>query len=305
MKSVFISYSHEDKEFARKLASDLAARGIRTWLDETEIKVGDSIVQRIEEGIRQSDYILVILSENSIHSTWVQQEIRATLSREVSGANQILIPVVIGEVKLPPFLSHKKYVDLSKPSYYEKGIEAIVRSVYASTEESKPKPTELANVRDLAKEVAKEVAQILTIDPQGKREANPSSKHSDPKLVFVIISFSPDMEPIFEGIQGAGDHHGLRVERVKDVIGDYRITDKVIEMIHQARLIVADLTHERPNVYFELGFARGLGKTVITTAREDTKLHFDVKDWTCTFYNDSRVLERHLRERFAFELGKH
>ena len=75
-------------------------------------------------------------------------------------------------------------------------------------------------------------------------------------------------------------------------------------MIQKARLIVADLTHERPNVYFEVGYARGLGKTVITTAREGTNLHFDVKDWTCTFYNDSRVLERHLQERFAFELGK-
>ncbi len=60
------------------------------------------------------------------------------------------------------------------------------------------------------------------------------------------------MDPIFEGIKAAGEAHGLRVERVKDVLGDYRITNKIIEMIHKARLIVADLTHERPNVYFEL-----------------------------------------------------
>ena len=75
-------------------------------------------------------------------------------------------------------------------------------------------------------------------------------------------------------------------------------------MAHKAYLVVADLTHERPNVYFELGYARGLSKTIITTARDGTPLHFDVKDWTCTFYNDSRVLERHLHERFSFELKR-
>ena len=51
-------------------------------------------------------------------------------------------------------------------------------------------------------------------------------------------------------------------------------------MILSSRLVVADLTHERPNAYFELGYARGLGKTVITIARRDSNIHFDVKDWT-------------------------
>ena len=45
---------------------------------------------------------------------------------------------------------------------------------------------------------------------------------------------------------------GLEVKRVKDVPGDYRITDRIIRMIWEARLIVADLTYERPNVYFEI-----------------------------------------------------
>lgn len=47
----------------------------------------------------------------------------------------------------------------------------------------------------------------------------------------------------------------------------------------------------------------GWVKKIITTARDDTKLHFDVKDWTFTFYNDSRTLENHLKNRFSFELG--
>src|SRR5207247_6823720 len=121
-------------------------------------------------------------------------------------------------------------------------------------------------------------------------------------LVFVSSALRDEMEPIFEGIKDAGAAVGLTVKRVKDVQGDYRITDRVVQMIRQARFVVADLTHERPNVYFELGYARGLGKTVITIMRTGTKAHFDVQDWTYLEYADSRPLERDLVERFRYEL---
>lgn len=122
--------------------------------------------------------------------------------------------------------------------------------------------------------------------------------------VFVITAFRQDMGAAFEGIKAAGEALGLYVERVVDVVGDYRITDQILEMINKSVIVVADLTHERPNVYFELGYARGIGKPVVTIAKQDTNLHFDVKDWTCLFYSDSRVLERDLKARFAKEIEK-
>lgn len=118
------------------------------------------------------------------------------------------------------------------------------------------------------------------------------------------MSFADELEPIFEGIESAAKNLGLEAKRVKDVIGDYRITDKILEMILSCRFIVVDLTYERPNVYFELGYARGLGKTVITIAGRDTKIHFDVKDWTYIPYIDSRILERDLKDRLAYELER-
>jgi len=119
--------------------------------------------------------------------------------------------------------------------------------------------------------------------------------------VFVITSFSPDMEPIFEGIRAAGAKNNLKVARVIDIDEDYKITDKIAEMIDNATLIVADLTHGKQNVYYELAVARTLGKKIITIAREGTKLHFLVRDWNCKFYNDSRVIEEYLTKRFAQE----
>jgi hypothetical protein len=126
----------------------------------------------------------------------------------------------------------------------------------------------------------------------------------DENLIFVIAAFNEESEVIFQGICAAAESHRLVAKRVKDVVGDYRITEQLLNMIRSARLVVCDLSFERPNVYFELGFARGIGKKVITVARKGTILHFDVKDWTCIFYSDSREVERDLRARFEIELRK-
>jgi hypothetical protein len=141
-------------------------------------------------------------------------------------------------------------------------------------------------------------------DPGGDLAVPIQGERLDDKLVFVVSSFAPEMEPSFAAIESAARSVGLRAERVKDVKGDYRITDKIFTMIRQARLIVADLTDERPNVYFELGYARGINKTVITILKEGTSAHFDVQDWTYLKYYDSRPLEHDLVERFKFELQR-
>lgn len=125
----------------------------------------------------------------------------------------------------------------------------------------------------------------------------------DPELVFVMTAFKNDMEPIYEAIAAAVSKYGLTAKRVKDIVGDYRITEKILHVISQAKYVVADLTYERPNVYFELGYARGLGKSVVTTVRKGTMVHCDVKDWTYIEYDDPRTLEHQLVERLKAELG--
>lgn len=310
MKSVFLSHASKDREIARQIASDLQSMGVTVWFDAAEIKVGDTLLEKINEGISNSDFIILLLSKESMKSAWVQNEYRAALVNDPKNIQNRLVPVLIDDsFSMPSDFSEIVYLDLSTPDKYKTGIRQLVKSIgkVQSTGERTKDLQDVIDVGGLAHELAQEVAEILMKQESNQlpiNQAHALTYDEDPCLVFVIISFSSDMEPVFEGIQSAGSFHNLKVERVKDVPGDYRITDKIIEMITKAKIIVADLTHERPNVYFELGYARGLGKTVVTTAREGTKLHFDVKDWTCTTYNDSRVLERHLKERFEFELGQ-
>lgn len=114
-------------------------------------------------------------------------------------------------------------------------------------------------------------------------------------LVFVAMSFEEEMDPIYEGVKNAAKSARLEAKRVKDIQDDDRITDRTFHMIRTSRLVLADLTHERPNIYFELGYARGLGKSVVTIARKGTIIHFNAYDWECIFYVDSRPLEKDLK----------
>ena len=144
----------------------------------------------------------------------------------------------------------------------------------------------------------------IAVDPSARDVVVPE----DEPLVFVITSYLPDMEPTFAAVKSAAQRLGMRAERAKDTTPDRRITDSMLRMIKTARFVVADLTHERPNVYFELGYARGIGKTVITIARRDTAVHVDVRDWSLLEYIDSRPLEQDLvkvfRDLLAAPLGE-
>jgi hypothetical protein len=296
--NVFLSYARSDAPMVERVARDLRSQGVALWMDRQDLIPGDAWLPQIEQAITSADFMLVFISAASLQSNWVRKEYEAAFQRQAKAGGTRLIPVLLERVALPPFLAAIQYVDLTE-SYLE-GMQRLLRALQVVP--VGPRPQEVVDPAKLAREVAGEVAKILGLE--ARSQASPIGQKTDPSLVFVIMAFSPDMEPIFEGIKDAGAAVGLSVKRVKDVQGDYRITDQIVRMIGEARFVVADLSHERPNVYFELGFARGLGKTVITIAREGTPIHFDVKDWTYIPYIDSRILERDLTKRLEFELSE-
>jgi uncharacterized protein YjbI with pentapeptide repeats len=80
--SCFISYSHEDKAFARRLHDTLQGHGIRCWLDEKQLRGGDDILDHVDRGIRLWDKVLLCCSKNSLTSRWVEAEIDKALEKE-------------------------------------------------------------------------------------------------------------------------------------------------------------------------------------------------------------------------------
>jgi uncharacterized protein YjbI with pentapeptide repeats len=80
--SCFISYSHADKSFARRLHDGLQGRGIRCWLDEHQLLPGQDIYDEVDQGIRLWDKVLLCCSKNSLSSWWVDKEIATAFDKE-------------------------------------------------------------------------------------------------------------------------------------------------------------------------------------------------------------------------------
>jgi len=91
--SCFISYSNADERFAKRLHTGLQDHGVRCWFAPESLKIGDKFRSVIDESIRGFDKLLVILSEYSITSTWVEEEVEAALEQERREKRLVLFPV--------------------------------------------------------------------------------------------------------------------------------------------------------------------------------------------------------------------
>jgi len=89
----FLSHSSKDKPFIRQLAADLTREGITVWLDEQMIRVGDSITDKISQGLAESDYFLIALSDNSTQSEWVKKELNQALVTEIEERKVRILPL--------------------------------------------------------------------------------------------------------------------------------------------------------------------------------------------------------------------
>lgn len=110
----FLSHSSADKAFIRQLAADLTANGISVWLDEQRIRVGDSIPEKIAQGLAESDYFLIAMSQKSSESAWVQKELNSALMSEVQRRKVHILPLKLDDTTMPPIIADKKFADFSK-----------------------------------------------------------------------------------------------------------------------------------------------------------------------------------------------
>ena len=89
----FISHASEDKDaFVRPLADGLKERGLTVWFDECELKVGDSLRESIDRGLRQSRFGIVVISPHFFKKQWPQNELNGLATRE-TGGTKVILPV--------------------------------------------------------------------------------------------------------------------------------------------------------------------------------------------------------------------
>jgi uncharacterized protein YjbI with pentapeptide repeats len=95
--SAFISYSTKDQAFADRLYADLRQENIRVWLATEDLKIGAQFRLKINESIHEHEKLVLILSEKSIDSSWVEHEVKQALAREQSEGSLVLFPIRIDD----------------------------------------------------------------------------------------------------------------------------------------------------------------------------------------------------------------
>lgn len=133
MSGIFLSHSSKDKEFARKLAAALERASITVWLDEIEIRVGDSLFDEISGGLTRAKHVGVILSPDSVSSEWVKREVNAALIEEISERRTRVLPILYRDCDVPLFLREKLYADFrgsdTDGDLFAEQVSRLVRTV--------------------------------------------------------------------------------------------------------------------------------------------------------------------------------
>jgi hypothetical protein len=124
---LFISYSHEDRDFVKRLATDLVNAGVLVWYDEWELSLGDSLRRKIGEGISGSAFLAAVLSKSSIRSKWFMDEVYAAMAVEEEEGRVIVLPILIEDCSIPPLLKDKVHLDFRED--YGGALQRLVQRV--------------------------------------------------------------------------------------------------------------------------------------------------------------------------------
>lgn len=118
---IFISHAWEDKELVRRLEGELIKAGIEVWVDHSIVRGGDNLPKRISDALEWCNTLLLVWSNHSSKSRWVELEWTNALS-----LSKRIIPCVVDKTKLPPILTNMLYIEFSNP---KQGISHLLETL--------------------------------------------------------------------------------------------------------------------------------------------------------------------------------
>ena len=153
------------------------------------------------------------------------------------------------------------------------------------------------------------------LDASGSRRLTPKGfiaadalrrRRASSSQVFVAMCFNEEMKRVYKngiepGIRSAG-YQPMLISKKEHV---NKIDDEIVAEIRRSAFLVADFTEQRQNVYFETGFAIGLGLQVIWTCKKEQigELHFDIRQYNCIDWKDGAELAKRLQLRIEAMVG--
>lgn len=300
MPQIFISYSHKDRDFVRRLDRDLA-----TLLPKAEvfydmvIPPGESWVETLTAQIEQADIVLAVLSPDYLESSWAMQELNVAIERRLRAQARI-IPLLVRPCNPEGFLSLLSWVDFTED--YD---EALARLIWGITGE-RPQaakgeepgdtvrvinPSEVENLR-------REVQEAVGIFKSRASESAPNipTTEATPRTAgtkrrcFIVMPFGDsDLQIVYEDFvkPTLAENCDLECQRGDDVFGSNVIMDDILKSIRSADVILADLTRKNANVFYEVGICHALGKPVVLLAQSVDDVPFDLRHRRVLLYEYS------------------
>ncbi len=152
---VFISYARADSRFVNRLQQDLELRDLKVWVDRSRLEGGQAFPQRIQQAIRESRAVLVVLSPDSVKSEWVLDEIH-----EAKVQQRRIIPLMLRATGVPMEINRVQWVDFEQD--YDTGLTTLLRDLIAIP--ALPPPPTLPQGQ--APDVPKELRSALVQPPE-------------------------------------------------------------------------------------------------------------------------------------------
>jgi len=128
---VFVSHASEDKQrFVVKFAQRLRENGVDAWLDQWEMKPGDSLVDRIfEQGLKPAEAVVIVISAVSVQKPWVRQELNTSVVARISRGLKI-IPIVIDKCEIPECLQSTLWQRIDDLQHYDDAYQRILDAIF-------------------------------------------------------------------------------------------------------------------------------------------------------------------------------
>ena len=176
---------------------------------------------------------------------------------------------------------------------FKKGGNGFYRKAVSSFVSTKQKPQE--------KKARGQTTDVPASKDTSQRKRKASKDDFVKGLVFVAMSFQgTESDNAFSAIREECKSLGLQPRRVDEIASSGIIILDTIKLIEDAEFIIFDLSRGRPNVYYELGYAHGVGNSpenILLVAKKGTRIHFNIFQLRVFFYSSTEDLRKIVREK--------